>query len=124
MQAACAPLCSRLADPGHRVGVRGATDVSFSGACAGCEARENAPLRQFSTAFLRDTGIEIAVEGNPKLFNPDEILTVNPARYEGIQFDAAEKLTDWITSVPGQRAIAAFQVDGQQVFFPAAKTGN
>ncbi len=27
---------------------------------------------------------------------------------------------DWLVSEPGQRAIAAFRVEGRQVFFPSA----
>jgi tungstate transport system substrate-binding protein len=31
---------------------------------------------------------------------------------------------DWLTSQPGQQAIAEFRVDGQQLFFPNAKAGG
>jgi tungstate transport system substrate-binding protein len=34
------------------------------------------------------------------------------------------QLIDWITSDEGQKVIASFKVDGQQVVFPSAKAGK
>ena len=70
-------------------------------------------------AYRAKTGLAIAVEGDPRMFNPYGIIAVNPARYKG-NYKGAMQLIDWITSDTGQRAIAAFRVDGQQVFFPSA----
>jgi tungstate transport system substrate-binding protein len=55
------------------------------------------------------------------LFNPYGIIAVNPARHPATNYSAAMQLIQWITSAEGQRRIAAFQVDGQQVFFLHAK---
>ena len=75
-------------------------------------------------AYKAKTGLIIAVEGDPKMFNPYGIIAVNPAKYKDIHYKAAMQLIEWITSDTGQKAIAAFRVDGQQVFFPSAKAGH
>jgi tungstate transport system substrate-binding protein len=72
-------------------------------------------------AYKARTGLAIAVEGDPRMFNPYGIIAVNPAKYPSVNATGAEQLIDWITSEEGQKAIAAFRVDGQQVFFPSAK---
>jgi tungstate transport system substrate-binding protein len=46
---------------------------------------------------------------------------VNPAKYKDINYKGAMQLIEWITSEEGQKKIAAFKVNGQQLFFPAAK---
>ncbi len=74
------------------------------------------------SAYKAKTGLVIAVEGDPKMFNPYGIIAVNPAKHPGVNIKGATQLIDWITSEEGQRAIAGFRVDGQQVFFPSAKT--
>jgi tungstate transport system substrate-binding protein len=71
-------------------------------------------------AYRARTGLAVAVEGDPKMFNPYGIIAVNPARHPGTNFDGALRLIRWITSPAGQQRIAAFRVDGQQLFFPSA----
>jgi tungstate transport system substrate-binding protein len=73
------------------------------------------------TAYRAKTGLVIAVEGDPKMFNPYSIIAVNPARHKDINYKGAMQLIDWITSAEGQNRIAQFKVDGQQLFFPSAK---
>ena len=72
-------------------------------------------------AYRAKTGLGIMVEGDPKMFNPYGIIAVNPAKYKGINYKGAMQLIDWITSPEGQRKIADFKIDGQQVFFPSAR---
>ena len=72
------------------------------------------------SAYRAKPGLAIAVEGDPRMFNPYGIIAVNPAKYKNINYKGAMQLIDWITSDVGQRKIAAFKVDGQQLFFPSA----
>jgi tungstate transport system substrate-binding protein len=72
-------------------------------------------------AYRAKTGLIIAVEGDPKMFNPYGIIAVNPAKYKDINYKGAMQLIDWITSTEGQNRIAQFRVDGQQLFFPSAR---
>lgn len=70
-------------------------------------------------AYRAKTGLAVAVEGDPKMFNPYGIIAVNPAKYKGINYKGAMQLIDWITSEEGQKRIAEFSVDGQALFFPS-----
>lgn len=72
-------------------------------------------------SFRNRGDMEILLEGDPPLFNPYGVLLVNPKRHPHIRADDAEKLVTWLTSSTGQAAIAAFRVDGQQLFFPNAE---
>jgi tungstate transport system substrate-binding protein len=75
-------------------------------------------------AYRAKTGLVVEVEGDPKMFNPYGIIAVNPAKYKDINYKGAMQLIEWITSDEGQKKIASFKVDGQQLFFPAAKAGR
>ena len=75
-------------------------------------------------AYRAKTGLAVLVQGDPKMFNPYGIIAVNPAKYKDINYKGAMQLIDWITSDEGQRKIAEFRLDGQQLFFPTAKTGK
>lgn len=70
------------------------------------------------------TGLQIAVEGDPKMFNPYGIIAVNPQKSKDLNYKGAMQLIEWITSNEGQRLIASFKVEGQQVFFPSAQAGK
>lgn len=69
-------------------------------------------------AYRAKTGLAIAVQGDPKMFNPYGIIAVNPARHPGTNYTDAMKLIEWITSPEGQQAIAGYKVEGEQLFFP------
>jgi tungstate transport system substrate-binding protein len=71
-------------------------------------------------AYRDKTGLEIVVAGDPKMFNPYGIIAVNPKKYPAINYDGAKDLIEWITSPEGQKALAAFKVNGDQLFFPSA----
>jgi tungstate transport system substrate-binding protein len=62
----------------------------------------------------------VLVEGDPRLFNQYGIILVDPARHPGVRAEAGQRFVDWVLSDEGQAAIAAFEVDGQQLFFPNA----
>ena len=66
------------------------------------------------------TGLALMVQGDARMFNPYGIIAVNPARHPGMNNKGARALIDWITSPEGQGKIAAFRVNGQQLFVPNA----
>jgi len=72
-------------------------------------------------AYRAKTGLAILVEGDPRMFNPYGIIAVSPQRFPGVNHAGAMDLIDWITSSEGQRGIAEFKVDGEQMFFPNAR---
>ena len=71
-------------------------------------------------AYRAKTGLEILVQGDAKMFNPYGIIAVSPKKYPDINFEGAMKLIEWITSPEGQGLIAAFRVNGEQLFFPSS----
>jgi tungstate transport system substrate-binding protein len=75
-------------------------------------------------AYKARTGLQIAVEGDTRMFNPYGIIAVNPEKHKEINYKGAMQLVDWMTSDEGQKLIASFKVEGQQVFFPSAKAGK
>jgi tungstate transport system substrate-binding protein len=64
------------------------------------------------------------VEGDPKLFNQYGSILVNPARFPHVKADLARQWHEWLTGDAGQRAMAGYEIDGQQVFFPNARKGG
>lgn len=75
-------------------------------------------------AFQNKANHTIVVEGEPQLFNQYGVIPVNPARYPNINVAPAAKFVDWLVGPEGQSAIAAFKVDGQQLFFPNAASSK
>lgn len=73
-------------------------------------------------AHRAKTGLIVAVEGDPRMFNPYGIIAVNPARHSGVNYEGAMQLIDWITSDAGRQRIAEFRINGEQLFFPAVST--
>jgi tungstate transport system substrate-binding protein len=71
-------------------------------------------------AFANKGDLEIVVEGDDKLFNQYGIILVNPEKHPHVKADLGQTFIDWVLSAEGQDAIAAFDIDGQPVFFPNA----
>lgn len=72
-------------------------------------------------AYRAKTGLIIAVQGDKKMFNPYGVIAVNPAKYKDINYKGAELFINWLTSPEGQKKIASYKIEGEQVFFPSAK---
>ncbi len=75
-------------------------------------------------SFKNKAGHKVLVEGNPRLFNQYGIILVNPEKHPGVKAKAGQAFIDWLTGADGQAAIAAFKVDGKQLFFPNAPKNN
>ena len=69
-------------------------------------------------AFANKRDLAIVVEGDPRLFNQYGVILVNPARHRHVKAKSARAFVQWLTSPAGQRAIADFRIDGQQLFVP------
>ena len=72
-------------------------------------------------SFGNKGDLRILVEGDTRLHNPYAAIVVNPERHPHVHVREAQAFVDWLTSTRGQAAIAAFRVDGQQLFFPGAE---
>jgi tungstate transport system substrate-binding protein len=73
-------------------------------------------------SFANKAGYKVLVEGDPKLFNRYGVILVNPNRHPNVKEREGQAFIDWLTGGEGQAAIAAYQIDGQQLFFPNART--
>lgn len=71
-------------------------------------------------SFGNKGDFEIVVEGDDKLFNQYGVIAVNPDHCPNVNVEAGQAFVDFMLSDEGQDAIAAFRVDGQQLFFPNA----
>jgi tungstate transport system substrate-binding protein len=76
-------------------------------------------------SFRGRRDLDILLEGDPSLFNPYSSILVNSAKHPQIKAVDANIWHDWITSAPGQSAIASFRIDGKQMFFlPGSKPAS
>jgi len=62
----------------------------------------------------------ILVEGDKCLLNQYSVMTVNPAKCPKVKAALAQKFSDWWVSPSTQNHIAAFKLEGKQLFFPNA----
>lgn len=72
-------------------------------------------------SFGNRGGLEVLVEGDPRLFNQYGVILVNPERHAHVRASAGQRFVDWLTGPDGQAAIESYRLDGQQVFFPNAQ---
>ncbi len=75
-------------------------------------------------SFKNKGDLDIAVEGDTKLFNQYGIMLVNPAKHPQVKKELGQAFVDWIVSAEGQNAIRSYKIDGQQLFFPNADAGQ
>jgi tungstate transport system substrate-binding protein len=71
-------------------------------------------------SFKNRGDLVIAVEGDKKLFNQYGVILVNPAKHPNVNRQDGQAFIDWLVSPAGQKAIADYKIDGQQLFFPNA----
>ncbi len=71
-------------------------------------------------SFKNRGDLAILVEGDPPLFNQYGVILVNPQKHPHVKKELGQAFIDWLVSREGQYAIAAFKLDGEQLFFPNA----
>ena len=71
-------------------------------------------------AFGNKGDYEIVVEGDERLFNQYGVILVNPEKHANVKAEEGQSFINWLTGSEGQQAIAAFKIDGEQLFFPNA----
>ena len=71
-------------------------------------------------SFKNKGDLLIAVEGDKRLFNQYGVILVNPAKHPNVKKDLGQQFIDWLVSAEGQKAIADYKIDGQQLFYPNA----
>jgi tungstate transport system substrate-binding protein len=74
--------------------------------------------------FKNKGDLEILIQGDKRLFNQYGIMLVNPAKHPTVKKALGQEFIDYLISPAGQRAIAAYKLDGQQLFYPDANDPN
>lgn len=69
-------------------------------------------------SFKNRQDLAILYAGDPKLYNPYGVILVNPAKHPHVKRVEGERFIDWITSAEGRRAIAAYKIGSEQLFYP------
>jgi tungstate transport system substrate-binding protein len=70
-------------------------------------------------AFGNKGNLVVHVEGDERLANHYGVILVNPEKHPNVKADLGQDFIDWLTGPKGQKAIASFRIDGEQVFFPS-----
>jgi tungstate transport system substrate-binding protein len=70
--------------------------------------------------FANKQDYTVQVQGDEDMFNQYGVIPVNPEKCPSVKVEPAKTFADWLVSEEGQQAIAAYQVSGQQLFFPNA----
>ena len=71
-------------------------------------------------SFKNRGELAVVVEGDKRLFNQYGVMLVNPAKHPHVKKDLGQAFVDWLISAEGQKAIADYKINGQQLFFPNA----
>jgi len=71
-------------------------------------------------SFKNRGALDIVVEGDRRLFNQYGVMLVNPQKHPHVKKELGQQFIDWLISSEGQKAIADYKINGQQLFFPNA----
>jgi tungstate transport system substrate-binding protein len=71
-------------------------------------------------AFKNRGDFAIQVQGDPRMFNQYGIILVNKNKHPGVKADLGQQFIDWVLSDEGQKAIASYKRNGEQLFYPNA----
>jgi tungstate transport system substrate-binding protein len=72
-------------------------------------------------SFKNRGDLAVLVEGDKRLFNQYGVMVVNPAKHPHVKSALAQQFAEWVVSAAGQKAIADYKINGQQLFFPNAE---
>ena len=71
-------------------------------------------------SFKNKDDLQILVEGDKRLFNQYGVMLVNPAKHPNVKKELGQAFIDWLISPEGQKAIANYKINGEQLFYPNA----
>jgi tungstate transport system substrate-binding protein len=71
-------------------------------------------------SFKNRADLAIVVEGDKRLYNQYGVMLVNPAKHPNVKTEMGQAFVDWLISSEGQKAIADYKINGEQLFFPNA----
>jgi tungstate transport system substrate-binding protein len=71
-------------------------------------------------SFKNKGDLVIVVEGDTRLFNQYGVMLVNPQTHPNVKKELGQQFIDWLVSPEGQKAIADYKINGEQLFYPNA----
>ena len=71
-------------------------------------------------AFKNKDDLAIVVEGDKRLFNQYGVMLVNPEKHTSVKKELGQQFIDWLVSAEGQKAIADYKINGEQLFYANA----
>src|SRR5713226_9736824 len=71
-------------------------------------------------SFKNKGDLVIAVQGDEHLRNQYGVMLVNPQKYPTVKKELGQQFIDWLISAEGQRDIAGYKINGEQLFYPNA----
>ena len=71
-------------------------------------------------SFKNKGNLVIVVEGDRRLFNQYGVMLVNPKNHPSVKKELGQQFIDWLISPEGQKAIADYKINGEQLFYPNA----
>jgi tungstate transport system substrate-binding protein len=75
-------------------------------------------------SFKNKGDLVIVVEGDKRLFNQYGVMLVNPEKHPNVKRELGQQFIDWLISPQGQKAIADYKTNGEQLFYPNANDPN
>jgi len=74
---------------------------------------------------LKNKGdLQILVADDKRMFNQYGVILVNPAKHPDVKREFGQQFINWLVSPEGQKAIASYKINGEQLFFPNATDPN
>ena len=73
-------------------------------------------------AYQSKLELKVMVEGDSRLFNPYQVILINPTRYPDINYEGAKAFSNWLVNPKAQEMINNYKVAGEQLFVADALT--
>jgi tungstate transport system substrate-binding protein len=70
--------------------------------------------------FKNKGDLLILVEGDKRMFNQYGVMLVNPEKHPNVKRELGQQFIDYLISPEGQRDIANYKINGEQLFYPNA----
>jgi tungstate transport system substrate-binding protein len=70
--------------------------------------------------FKNKGDLQVLVQGDKRMFNQYGVMLVNPHRHPNVNATLGQRFIDYLISPEGQKEIANFKINGEQLFYPNA----
>jgi len=70
--------------------------------------------------YKNKADLQILVEGDKRMFNQYGVMLVNPAKHPNVKKELGQQFIDYLISPEGQKDIANYKINGEQLFYPNA----